>query len=135
MDQHINLSRGVSNHPAFSFLRKHAGSAVALLLMAAGTMALWRLLAPLNVADVMRQIHALGPVSLAVAVLATLIGYAALIGYDASALRYLGKTVPRLSVGLGGFLGYSIGNTIGLSVVSGGAVRGPDTSVGRVSKT
>lgn len=72
-----------------------------------------------KMADVAAHFHALQSGPLALALLAMLIGYIALVGYDWSALQYLGKRVPTLQVGLGGFLGYSIGNTIGLSVVSG----------------
>lgn len=49
--------------------------------------------------------------------------YVALAFYDVYALRYIGKTLPAGVVGIGGFLGYAFGNTIGVSVVSGGAVR------------
>lgn len=106
-----------------AFLRRYGGAVLTVVLLGAGCLALWRLLSPLHAADVAAQITGLGLPSLAVAAMATLAGYAALIGYDASALRYLDKRLPPLAVGLGGFLGYSIGNTIGLSVVSGGAIR------------
>lgn len=114
---------GVAAFRAFRFVQGHAGVLATVLLFAAGSAALWRLLAPLKMADVAAHFHALQSGPLALALLATLIGYIALVGYDWSALQYLGKRVPTLQVGLGGFLGYSIGNTIGLSVVSGGAVR------------
>ena len=123
MKHQLNGARGVGDHPALRFLRNHAATGVTMLLFAAGSAALWRLLSHLNVVDVIAQAHSIGVWSLAAALLATVIGYAALIGYDASALRYLGKHLPRRQIGLGGFLGYSIGNTVGLSVVSGAAVR------------
>lgn len=49
--------------------------------------------------------------------------YAALIGYDWSALRHIGKSLPFSAVTTGGFLGYAIGNTVGAGPVTGGAVR------------
>ncbi len=57
------------------------------------------------------------------AIAATAVAYVGLIGYDWSALRYIGKRLPLPTVVLGGFLGYALGNTIGLSALSGGAVR------------
>ena len=60
---------------------------------------------------------------IALALLAMFTGYAALIGYDWSALRYIGKKLPFPVVATGGFLGYALGNTLGAGPVTGGAVR------------
>ena len=96
---------------------------VGLGLFALGVYALYHLLKPVTAADVIAQVRATPWATLLAALAATAAGYAALIGYDWSALRYLGKKVPLRIVAVGGFLGYSFGNTIGVSVVSGGAVR------------
>jgi len=109
--------------PGGSRVRAILPYAVAVLLFAAGIYALYRLLAPVNLREVMDQVRATPPTTLVVAILCTFGGYAALVGYDWSALRYLGKYLPPRVVALGGFLGYAFGNTIGLSAVSGGAVR------------
>lgn len=92
-------------------------------LFALGVYALYHLLRPVRAADVIAQVRATPWATLAAAFGATAAGYAALIGYDWSALRYLGRQVPLRIVAVGGFLGYSFGNTIGISIVSGGAVR------------
>ncbi|MEC3863388.1 lysylphosphatidylglycerol synthase domain-containing protein, partial [Mesobacterium sp. TK19101] len=97
--------------------------AIGLGLFALGVYALYHLLKPVNPADVMAQVRATPWSTLAIAFGATTAGYVALIGYDWSALRYLGKRVPPRVIAMGGFLGYSFGNTIGISVISGGAVR------------
>lgn len=94
-----------------------------LALFGLGVFALYRLLKPIHPADVIAQIRATPFSALFTALGATALGYVALIGYDWSALRYLGKKIPFRVVAVGGFLGYSFGNTIGVSVVSGGAVR------------
>ena len=94
-----------------------------LALFGLGVLALYHLLRPVHPADVISQIKATPWSVLFTAFGATLLGYVALIGYDWSALRYLGKKVPLHIVAVGGFLGYSFGNIIGISVVSGGAVR------------
>ena len=92
-------------------------------LFALGLYALYRLLAPVNFQDVAAQIRATAWTTLAVAQLATLGSYLALAGYDWSALRYIGKPLPLPVVLTGGLMAYAFGNTIGLSAVSGGAVR------------
>ncbi|MGR3572811.1 bifunctional lysylphosphatidylglycerol flippase/synthetase MprF [Brevirhabdus sp.] len=92
-------------------------------LFAGGIYALYHLLKPVDYRQVMAQIRATPLLHIALAILGTIGGYGALIGYDWSALRYIGKRLPLPVVALGGFLGYAFGNTIGLGPVSGGAVR------------
>lgn len=53
----------------------------------------------------------------------TILGYCVLLGYDFMALSHVGKKAPPGMVALTSFMAYSIGNTVGLSVLSGGAVR------------
>lgn len=103
---------------------RHLGPVVlGFALFALGLWALHHLLRPVNAADVIAQMRATPWWVLGVALGATALGYAALVGYDFWALQYLEKKLPLGVVGLGGFLGYAFGNTIGISVLSGGAVR------------
>lgn len=60
---------------------------------------------------------------LATALFFTLLSYVALMGYDASGLRYVGAKVPAKIVALTSFSAYALGNTIGLGPLTGGAVR------------
>lgn len=92
-------------------------------LFALGLYALYKLLAPVNLHDVAAQIRSTHWSTLSLAFIATLGGYLALAGYDWSALRYIGKPLPIPVVMTGGLMAYAFGNTIGLSAVSGGAVR------------
>ncbi|WP_169052399.1 YbhN family protein [Tabrizicola sp. YIM 78059] len=96
---------------------------VAAGLFAVGLWALYRLLAPVNLAEVAAQVHATPWTTLALALAATFCGYLSLAGYDWSALRYIGKPLPVPVVLTGGLMAYAFGNTIGLTAVSGGAVR------------
>ena len=105
------------------FLRSAAPIILGAGLFALGLYALYHLLRPVNLADVTGQIRATPIGALAAALGATAIGYVALIFYDWFGLRFIGKTLDRGIVALGGFLGYAFGNTIGVSVISGGAVR------------
>lgn len=104
-------------------LRAAAPYLLALCLFALGLYALYRLLSPVNFVDVTAQVRATPWTTMALAGIATLCGYLSLAGYDWSALRYIGKPLPIPVVLTGGFMAYAFGNTIGLSAVSGGAVR------------
>jgi len=92
-------------------------------LLALGIYALHHLLKPVNFDDLIARMRATPMQTLAIALCSTALGYMALIGYDFWALKYLEKKLPLRVVALGGFLGYAFGNTIGISVLSGGAVR------------
>ena len=109
--------------PNFQSLRTTAPIVLGIVLFALGLYALYHLLKPVNPADVAAQIRATPVSALAAALGATAVGYFALIFYDWFGLRFIGKRLDRGIVALGGFLGYAFGNTIGVSVVSGGAVR------------
>jgi uncharacterized membrane protein YbhN (UPF0104 family) len=54
---------------------------------------------------------------------ATALGYAALTGYDALGLRYLGRVIPYRRVALAGFVAYAFANSLPLSFVVGASVR------------
>ncbi|WP_121631707.1 bifunctional lysylphosphatidylglycerol flippase/synthetase MprF [Tropicibacter alexandrii] len=92
-------------------------------LFGAGAFALYHLLAPVDLRSVMTQARATPWPILGLALLTTAASYASLIGYDWSALRYLGKSLPMPVIALGSFLGYAFGNTIGAGPITGGAVR------------
>ncbi len=98
-------------------------AAVALGLAALLTHALGVLSHEVRYADVVRQI-AREPLSdLALAALATAISYLLLTRYDAYALEYVGARVRASTVVLTSFIAYALGNTVGLGVLTGGAVR------------
>lgn len=92
-------------------------------LFVAGLYALYHLLKPVDLREVVLQVRATPSWVIGMALAATFGGYISLVGYDWSALRYIGKRLPMPVIVAGGFMGYAFGNTIGLSAVSGGAVR------------
>jgi phosphatidylglycerol lysyltransferase len=96
---------------------------VALALFAAGAYALYHLLATVQLSQVMAQVRAVPVTTMSAALLSTFLAYLSLVGYDWSALRFIGKPLPLPVTITGGLLAYSFGNTIGLAAVSGGAVR------------
>ncbi|MCR8549929.1 bifunctional lysylphosphatidylglycerol flippase/synthetase MprF [Salipiger sp. P9] len=107
----------------FQSLRSAAPILLGAGLFVLGLYALYHLLKPVNPADVAAQIRATPVMTLGAALAATAVGYVALVFYDWFGLRFIGRTLDRGIVALGGFLGYAFGNTIGVSVISGGAVR------------
>jgi phosphatidylglycerol lysyltransferase len=106
-----------------ALLRRGVPVLLGIGLFTLGIVALYHLLKPVNPSEVLAQVRATSWTTLVTAFGATALGYIALIGYDWSALSYLGKKIPGRIIALGGFLGYSFGNTIGISVISGGAIR------------
>jgi len=104
-------------------LRNAAPILLGAALFALGVYALYHLMKPVNLADVGAQIRSTPLATLAAAFGASAIGYAALVFYDWFGLRFIGRSLNPGIVALGGFLGYAFGNMIGVSVVSGGAVR------------
>jgi len=96
---------------------------VAFLLFGAGLYALNRLLAPVDIREVAAQIRHTPWHITGIALLTTVAGYLFLAGYDWSALRHIGKPLPLPVAMTGGLMAYAFGNTIGLSAISGAAVR------------
>ena len=70
-------------------------------------------------ADVVRT----PPSRLGLALLLTLLNYAALTGYDLLAFAYVGKTLPRARIAIVSYLAYAISNNVGFAMFSGASVR------------
>ncbi len=104
-------------------LRTHAPIIVALLLFCAGSFAIYRLLHDIDVHEIVASFRNIPATTFALALLTTLGSYTALIGYDRSALNYIGRSAPLPLLLAGSFTANALGNTIGLSALSGGAVR------------
>lgn len=96
--------------------------AVAVVLVLCG-LALRALLAEMRLSEVARAIRALPPESVLASLGFTLASYLSLIGYDWSALRYVGRRMPARAMALASFCSYAIGNTAGLALLTGGSVR------------
>lgn len=81
------------------------------------------LLGEVSYAQVAAAMRATPRADIALALLATAASYVALMGYDYTGLRYAGAQVSRQVLGMASFCAYALGNTIGLGVLTGGAVR------------
>lgn len=97
--------------------------AAMLMLGALLAQAVAGLAADLRYAGVLDAIRATDRPHLLLAVLATAASYAALTGYDASALRLSGVVLPRRLVAQTAFVAFALGNSMGVGVLTGGAVR------------
>lgn len=107
----------------FALVESYGPILATCFLFSLGAFAAYKVLHGIPVSDVVSELKQTSFTSLMLAVLATLGGYTALIGYDWSALRFIGKGVPASTLALGSFTAYALGNSIGLAVLSGGAVR------------
>ncbi len=89
-------------------------------------LALWSLHGELQVHSYRELAAALGhtpATDLLLCLLATIAGYAVLIGHDALAVRYVGRDVPLRNVSIAALLSNAIANNIGNALLTGSAVR------------
>jgi phosphatidylglycerol lysyltransferase len=98
-------------------------AALAIALAVFVLNALRGLLAEVRYEDIVAEIADMSTLRLGLAMAATSASYLALTGYDASALRYAGAKVRTSTVMLTAFIAYALSNTVGLGVLTGGAVR------------
>jgi phosphatidylglycerol lysyltransferase len=105
------------------FSKERGTNIIIFLLFIAGLVLLYGEMRHVNIHDVYAHIHALPSSKTVPALIFTILGYMALIGYDWSALCYIGKKIPFPLVAFTSFTGFSLSNTIGLSWLSGGAIR------------
>lgn len=103
--------------------RQPLGLALTLLLFAMGLIACRHLLSELDIYALHDAMLSVPTQSLLGALLATLVGFVILLGYEWSASRYAAVQLPPRTLVLGGFSAFAIGNAIGLSMLSGGSVR------------
>ncbi|GLH32550.1 MULTISPECIES: bifunctional lysylphosphatidylglycerol flippase/synthetase MprF [unclassified Pseudomonas] len=97
--------------------------AVTLALFAMALIACRHLLSELDIHALHDAMLSVPTRSLAGALLAAVIGFLILLGYEWSACRYAAVKLPGRTLLLGGFSAFAIGNAIGLSMLSGGSVR------------
>ncbi|MCO7608681.1 bifunctional lysylphosphatidylglycerol flippase/synthetase MprF [Pseudomonas chlororaphis] len=103
--------------------RQPLGLAVTLLLFAIALIACRHLLSELDFYALHDSILEVPKPALLGALGATIVGFIILLGYEWSASRYAGVSLPGRTLALGGFTAFAIGNAIGLSLLSGGSVR------------
>jgi len=97
--------------------------AIALIVALLGADALRALATELDYAAIAAAVRTTSGRDLGAALLATGLSYLALSGYDWSALRVAGVRLPWRNVLQTAFVAYALGNSMGVGVLTGGAVR------------
>ena len=110
-------------NPVILRFRGYASDLLIFALFVVGIIVFYRQIQHINLHDLVIQLKALPVSKFVLAFIFTIGGYLALVGYDWSALRYIGKKLPLPLIAFTSFIGYSLSNTIGVSWLSGGAVR------------
>lgn len=83
----------------------------------------WSMIRSINLAQLHAALVAVSPQWIVGAMLAAIGSYIMLLGYEWSATRYAGVRVPSRVLVMAGTCASAVGNAIGLSMLSGGAVR------------
>jgi phosphatidylglycerol lysyltransferase len=96
---------------------------VALLLFAAAVVVLRRELAGARYARIVGHLHGLSWATLGKAFGLTLLGYGVLTRYDALGMRYVHRRIGATRIALASFIAYSLSQTLGFALFTGGAVR------------
>lgn len=104
-------------------LRPYAIGSAALLGAVIVFAALRNVLGSVRYGEIVAAMHDTPSSRLFAAVLATAVSYLVLSGYDVSALRFVGAQVKRSAVLFISFIAYALGNTVGVGVLTGAAVR------------
>lgn len=107
----------------FPWLKTHGSNVLIFILFVIGIMVFYRQIQHIHPHELAAQLRAVPTSNFVLAFIFTIGGYLALVGYDWSALRYIGKKLPIPFVAFTSFIGYALSNTIGISWLSGGAVR------------
>lgn len=103
--------------------RRWVYAVLALLLGALVVQALHTVVAQISYAQVVAAVRATPGSALLLAAAVTTLAYFALTFYDRTALAHVGVRLPHAVVGKTAFIAYALSNTIGLGMLTGGAVR------------
>lgn len=106
-----------------AIFKKYGWSVLGVCVVAVSAWLLYREVRGLSLEDVGDSLAAISPMHWTLSVLGALVAYAALAGYDALALRYLGRRVGRLFITLTSFTTYALSHNLGASVLSGSLIR------------
>ncbi len=100
-----------------------AGPLLGLVLFLAALWVLHHALAGYRYRDLAAEARSVTAARLMGAVLLTVLNYLVLTGYDALAIRYIGRTLNYGRIAFASFIGYAFSNNIGLSMLAGSSVR------------
>jgi uncharacterized membrane protein YbhN (UPF0104 family) len=99
------------------------GPVLALALCGVALYVLHRQLATYHLRDIRRALASIPSVDVWLAGALTVLGYAAMTGYDALALRYVRCPLPYRKTSLVSFMSFAFSNNMGFGMLAGGSVR------------
>jgi phosphatidylglycerol lysyltransferase len=102
---------------------RHLAPLAGVALFGIALVAMHHTLRDVHYRDIVRVLRALPRTSVLLALVTTALGYAALTLYDTLACRYVGRPLPYRQTAFASFVGYAFSHTLGIPVVSGGAIR------------
>jgi phosphatidylglycerol lysyltransferase len=102
---------------------RHLAPLAGIVLFGAALAALHHALRDVRYHDIVRALHALPPSRVGLAFATTALGYGCLTLYDTLACRYVGHPLPYRQTAFASFVGYAFSHTVGVPVLSGGAIR------------
>ena len=102
---------------------RHLAPLAGVALFAAALVALHHALRDVRYHDVVRALHTIAPSHVGLAMITTALGYGCLTLYDTLACRYVGHALPYRRTAFASFVGYAFSHTLGIPVLSGGAIR------------
>src|SRR5262245_29530423 len=97
--------------------------AIGVVLFGISLWVLYREIERTHYHEIAREVAAIPAPRLLLAPACTIAGYLLLTGYDALALRHIGKSVPYRRTSLASFIAYALSNNVGFAMLSGAAVR------------
>jgi phosphatidylglycerol lysyltransferase len=102
---------------------RHLAPFAGVALFGVALFALHHALRDVRYRDIVRVLHELPRTAVLMALVTTALGYGALTLYDTLACRYVGRPLPYRQTAFASFVGYAFSHTLGIPVVSGGAIR------------
>ncbi len=103
--------------------RAWLASALVVMLVGLGLVALHHLTREIRLADVAAAFDRIGRGQVVAALLLTVLSYLALTLYDVLALRIVGRPLPWRTAALGSFTSYTLSHNLGLALITGGSAR------------
>jgi phosphatidylglycerol lysyltransferase len=110
-------------HPAWERIRRFISPLISFVIFIVVALIIRRALADVSLNELIAELDHLSRTKIIVAVLCTIGGYAALVGYDWGALRYLQRALPLPLLALSSFCGCAVSNTAGWNLITGTSVR------------
>jgi glycosyltransferase 2 family protein len=109
--------------PRRSRLKTYVGVAVSIVLACLAAWVLWRTFQRISFADVVENMRAVSPTTLALASLCVVGAFTTLAFYEVAVVRYVKHGVGHAKPMVTAFIAFPLGHAVGQAMLSGGALR------------